>query len=142
MSRGPGYDREAFIRAVRAALGERSQNRVAAEMGASQGYVSQWLLGRVPAREYLVRLAQVTGTDPNALLVPAGYPPVGQGSASDWFLAGARALSREMGRPLMLTSEDMPEPDETREQVEERLAGLRRRMDGSEAGSGRGVEVG
>ena len=102
----PGYDREEYVAAVRDAIGAQSQRSIAVEIGCNQSYVHDWLKGRVPDRRYLLKLAEVTGTDPNRLLIPAGMEPV-HPDTDRQLNEGLLAISEEFGVDVQLSTEDI-----------------------------------
>ena len=63
------------LRAARLACGW-TQADLAKRLGVSKGYISRLEGGRArPAKSTVLRLAEVCGTDPGALLIMAGHLP-------------------------------------------------------------------
>lgn len=121
---------DAFGAAVKRALGKRSYLTIARKMSCSKSWVGEMAVGRVPARDMVIALAEALGTDANALLLAAGYAPDGAAWSPDVeFNAGLRAMEEEFQEVVVLTSGDLPEPTAGPADVAEALAQLRRQME-------------
>lgn len=122
----PGYNREQYVAAVREAIGSQSQRSIAVEIGCNQSYVHDWLKGRVPDRRYLLKLAEVTGTEPNKLLAPAGMELV-QPDTDRQLNEGLLAISEEFGIDVQLSTEDIKIVRANPEQMDAVLQAIRDR---------------
>lgn len=68
-----------FGDAVKKALGTRSYRQVAPRAGISPSHIGNMAQGYVPTRDKVLKLAEALDTDPDPLLLAAGYTPLASG---------------------------------------------------------------
>ncbi len=133
--------RDEWGEAVREAIGDRTFASIAKAAGISQGYLSNFLQGRVPKPDKVLAIAQATGGDPSGLLLAAGYAPlpgavreeqetyvVPAWDADRELVRGLRRIKAKVGKTFHLSVDDLELADASREGVEERLKTIKRRL--------------